>query len=262
MSDPGAQPSPGNTAERAIIVMPTYNERQNLETMATRIRSATPEVDLLVVDDNSPDGTGDLADKLTETDSRVHVLHRTEKAGLGRAYIAGFNWALERDYDLIIEMDADGSHRPEDLPRLLQGAAEMGSDGGVVIGSRYVPGGSVVNWPRHREILSKGANIYIRIMLGTSIKDATGGYRVYRASTLRKIDLSNVESAGYSFQVDLTLRVLQAGLTVTEVPITFVERELGASKMSSSVIRESFFRVAQWGVSAWLHGTTAASERK
>jgi dolichol-phosphate mannosyltransferase len=261
MSDPGAQPSPGNTAERAIIVMPTYNERQNLETMATRIRSATPEVDLLVVDDNSPDGTGDLADKLAETDSRVHVLHRTEKAGLGRAYIAGFNWALERDYDLIIEMDADGSHRPEDLPRLLQGAAEMGSDGGVVIGSRYVPGGSVVNWPKHREILSKGANIYIRIMLGTSIKDATGGYRVYRAATLRKIDLSNVESAGYSFQVDLTLRVLQAGLTVTEVPITFVERELGASKMSSSVIRESFFRVAQWGVSAWLHGTTAASER-
>jgi dolichol-phosphate mannosyltransferase len=262
MSDPGAQPSPGNTAERAIIVMPTYNERQNLESMATRIRSATPEADLLVVDDNSPDGTGDLADKLAETDSRVHVLHRTEKAGLGRAYIAGFNWALERDYDLIIEMDADGSHRPEDLPRLLQGAAAMGSDGGVVIGSRYVSGGSVVNWPKHREILSKGANIYIRVMLGTSIKDATGGYRVYRASTLRKIDLSNVESAGYSFQVDLTLRVLQAGLTVTEVPITFVERELGASKMSSSVIRESFFRVAQWGVSAWLHGTTAASERK
>jgi dolichol-phosphate mannosyltransferase len=259
MSDPAA-PSP----ERAIIIMPTYNERQNLEIMANRIRSSTPEVDMLVVDDNSPDGTGDLADKLAETDSRVHVLHRTEKAGLGRAYIAGFNWALERDYDLIIEMDADGSHRPEDLPRLLQGAAtgNAGSPADAVIGSRYVPGGTVVNWPRHREILSKGANIYVRLMLGTSIKDATGGYRVYRASTLRKIDLSNVESAGYSFQVDLTLRVLQAGLTITEVPITFVERELGASKMSSSVIRESFFRVAQWGVSAWAHGKTAASVRK
>jgi dolichol-phosphate mannosyltransferase len=255
MSDPGVAAAP----ERAIVVMPTYNERQNLETMATRIRTATPDVDLLVVDDNSPDGTGDLADKLVETDSHVHVLHRTEKAGLGRAYIAGFNWALERDYDLIIEMDADGSHRPEDLPRLLDAAA-AGAD--LVIGSRYVPGGSVVNWPKHREVLSKGANIYVRLMLGTSIKDATGGYRVYRAGTLRKIDLGNVESAGYSFQVDLTLRVLQAGLSVTEVPITFVERELGASKMSSAVIRESFFRVAQWGVGAWLHGRTAAGVRK
>lgn len=254
MSDPGVAPT-----ERAIVVMPTFNERQNLETMATRIRSATPDVDLLVVDDNSPDGTGDLADKLAETDPHVHVLHRTEKAGLGRAYIAGFSWALERDYDLITEMDADGSHRPEDLPRLLD-AARAGAD--LVIGSRYVPGGSVVNWPRHREVLSKGANIYVRLMLGTSIKDATGGYRVYQAATLRKIDLNNVESAGYSFQVDLTLRVLQAGLTITEVPITFVERELGASKMSSGVIRESFFRVAQWGVSAWVHGRTAASVRQ
>jgi dolichol-phosphate mannosyltransferase len=255
MSDPGAAPSP----ERAIIVMPTYNERQNLEIMANRIRSSTPDVDLLVVDDNSPDGTGDLADKLVETDSHVHVLHRTEKAGLGRAYIAGFNWALERDYSLIIEMDADGSHRPEDLPRLLD-AARAGAD--LVIGSRYVPGGSVVNWPKHREVLSKGANIYVKLMLGTSVKDATGGYRVYRATTLRKIDLNNVESAGYSFQVDLTVRVLQSGLSITEVPITFVERELGASKMSSAVIRESFFRVAQWGVSAWLHGRTAASVRR
>jgi dolichol-phosphate mannosyltransferase len=253
MSEPTA------SAERAVIVMPTYNERQNLESMASRIRSATPDVDLLVVDDNSPDGTGDLADKLAETDSHVHVLHRTEKAGLGRAYIAGFGWALERRYDLVIEMDADGSHRPEDLPRLLE-MVTAGAD--AVIGSRYVPGGAVVNWPRHREILSKGANIYVKLMLGTGVKDATGGFRVYRAATLRKIDLSNVESAGYSFQVDLTLRVLQAGLTIREVPITFVERELGASKMSSAVIRESFFRVAQWGVSAWLHGRTAASVRR
>jgi dolichol-phosphate mannosyltransferase len=252
----GAEPAP---AERVIIVMPTYNERQNLENMAGRIRSATPDVDLLVVDDNSPDGTGDLADKLAETDSHVHVMHRTEKAGLGRAYIAGFNWALEHGYDLIIEMDADGSHRPEDLPRLLE-AVQAGAD--AVIGSRYVPGGSVVNWPKNREILSKGANIYVRLMLGTRLRDATGGYRVYRAATLRKIDLNNVESAGYSFQVDLTLRVLQAGLKITEVPITFVERELGASKMSNAVIRESFIRVAQWGMSAWLHGRTAASVRR
>jgi dolichol-phosphate mannosyltransferase len=246
-------------AGRAIVVMPTYNERQNLESMAGRVAAAASDVDLLVVDDNSPDGTGDLADKLAEANPRVHVLHRTEKAGLGRAYIAGFGWALERGYDVIVEMDADGSHRPEDLPRLLE-ALVPGTD--AVIGSRYVTGGTVVNWPKSREFLSKGANVYVRLMLGTSIRDATAGFRAYRASTLRNIDLNNVESAGYSFQVDLTLRVLQAGMTIREVPITFVERELGASKMSSAVIRESFFRVAQWGMSAWLHGRTAASVRR
>src|SRR5215472_649774 len=158
---------------RVLIVMPTYNERQNLEIMAGRVREATPDADLLVVDDNSPDGTGDLADKLAETDKHVHVMHRSEKAGLGRAYVAGFSWALERGYDAIVEMDADGSHRPEDLPKLL--AALDGAD--AVIGSRYVPGGTVVNWPRSREILSRGANIYNRVMLGINIKDATGGYR-------------------------------------------------------------------------------------
>ena len=192
---------------RVLIVMPTYNERQNLEIMAGRIREAVPEADLLVVDDNSPDGTGDLADKLAEKDPRVQVMHRTEKAGLGRAYVAGFTWALERGYDLIVEMDADGSHRPEDLPRLLATA----TDADAVIGSRYVPGGTVVNWPKSREFLSKGANIYNRVMLGVRVKDATGGFRVYRAATLRRIDLNGIESAGYCFQIDMTLRVLQAG---------------------------------------------------
>ena len=244
---------------RVIIVMPTYNERQNLEIMAGRIRESTPDVDLLVVDDNSPDGTGDLADKLAEGDSHVHVMHRTEKAGLGRAYIAGFTWALERGYDAIVEMDGDGSHRPEDLPRLLEASA-AGAD--AVIGSRYVPGGTVVNWPKSREFLSRGANIYNRIMLGVSVRDATGGFRVYKAETLRKLDLSNIESAGYCFQIDMTLRVLQAGLTVTEVPITFVERERGSSKMSNAVIREAFFRVAQWGISARLRGRSAASVKR
>jgi dolichol-phosphate mannosyltransferase len=249
---------PESAAERAIIVMPTYNERQNLEIMAGRIRESVPDVDVLVVDDNSPDGTGDLADKLSETDSHVHVMHRTEKAGLGRAYVAGFTWALEHGYDVIVEMDADGSHRPEDLPRLL--TALSGADG--VIGSRYVPGGTVVNWPKSREFLSRGANIYNRMMLGISIKDATGGFRVYRAATLRKIDLGNIESAGYCFQIDMTLRILQAGLRLVEVPITFVERERGSSKMSNAVIREAFFRVAQWGVSARLRGRSAASVRR
>jgi len=245
-------------AGRTVIVMPTYNERQNLEIIAGRVRESVPAADLLVVDDNSPDGTGDLADKLAETDQHIQVMHRTEKAGLGRAYVAGFSWALERGYDVIVEMDADGSHRPEDLPRLLTALA--GAD--AVIGSRYVPGGTVVNWPKSREFLSRGANIYNRVMLGVSVKDATGGFRAYRAATLRKIDLNNIESAGYCFQIDMTLRVLQAGLKLIEVPITFVERERGKSKMSNAVIREAFFRVAQWGITARLHGRSAASPRR
>jgi dolichol-phosphate mannosyltransferase len=236
---------------RVLIVMPTYNERQNLEIMAGRIRESTPDAGLLVVDDNSPDGTGDLADKLAEADHHVHVMHRTEKAGLGKAYIAGFTWGLERGYDVIVEMDADGSHRPEDLPKLLAAVA-AGADG--VIGSRWVPGGKVVNWPKKREVLSRGANVYTRLMLGFSIKDATGGYRAYRAATLRKIDLANVESTGYSFQIDITIRVVKAGLRIVEVPITFVEREHGVSKMDSSIIREAFFRVLQWGIQSRVRG--------
>ena len=248
---------PGVAASRVVIVMPTYNERQNLEIMAGRIRQTVPDADLLVVDDNSPDGTGEVADKLAEADPHVHVMHRTEKAGLGRAYVAGFTWALDAGYDLIVEMDADGSHRPEDLPRLLAAAGRHDA----VIGSRYVPGGTVVNWPKSREFLSRGANIYNRLMLGIRIKDATGGFRVYRSATLRKIDLSGIDSAGYCFQIDMTLRVLQAGLDITEVPITFVERELGASKMSKGVIVEAFTRVAQWGITARLHGHSAAAVR-
>src|SRR5579863_1458682 len=245
-------------AGRVVIVMPTYNERQNLEIIAGRIREAVPDADVLVVDDNSPDGTGDLADKLAEADPRVQVLHRTEKAGLGRAYVAGFTWALDRGYDLIVEMDADGSHRPEDLPRLL--ATSGGAD--AVIGSRYVPGGTVVNWPASRRVLSAGANIYTRAMLGVRVKDATGGFRVYKAGTLREIDLNGIQSAGYCFQIDMTLRVLQAGLTIAEVPITFIERERGTSKMSRTVILESFVRVARWGIGARLHGHSAAAVRR
>ncbi len=243
---------------RVVIVMPTYNERQNLEIVAGRLREAVPDADLLVVDDNSPDGTGDLADKLAEADPRVQVMHRTEKAGLGRAYVAGFAWALERGYDLIVEMDADGSHRPEDLPKLLATSATADA----VIGSRYVPGGTVVNWPKSREFLSRGANLYNRIMLGVRVKDATGGFRVYRAATLRAIDLHGIQSAGYCFQIDMTLRVLQAGLAITEVPITFIERERGKSKMSNTVILEAFTRVARWGIGARLHGRSAAAPRR
>ena len=240
--NPSAEPA----ADRTVIVMPTYNERQNLESIAGRVRTALPEADLLVVDDNSPDGTGDLADKLAEKDPHVQVLHRTEKAGLGRAYIAGFGWALQRGYDVIVEMDADGSHQPEHLTALTGALDDEHAD--LSIGSRWVRGGKVVNWPKSREALSRAANIYTRLMLGLAVRDATAGFRAYRASTLRTISLDQVESTGYCFQIDLTVRVAQAGLKIVEVPITFVEREHGASKMSNSIILEAFWRVAQWGV--------------
>jgi dolichol-phosphate mannosyltransferase len=241
---PSADPQP----ERTVVVMPTYNERQNLESITGRVRAAMPAADLLVVDDNSPDGTGDIADKLAETDPHVQVMHRTEKAGLGRAYIAGFGWALDEGYDVIVEMDADGSHQPEFLPSLV-GAL---SHADLAIGSRWVRGGKVVNWPKSREALSRGANAYTRIMLGLGVHDATAGFRAYRASTLQKISLNRVESTGYCFQIDLTIRVAQAGLKIVEVPITFVEREHGSSKMSNRIIFEAFLRVAQWGTAQRL----------
>ena len=235
----GQQPS-----DRVAVIVPTYNERGNIESTVARVRSAVPEADLLVVDDNSPDGTGDIADKLAAEDSHVHVLHRDRKAGLGAAYIAGFHWALDEGYDVIVEMDADGSHRPEELPRLLDALANAD----LVLGSRYVPGGTVLNWPKSRELLSRGGNTYARLMLGIKLKDATGGYRAYRASTLRKIALDEVESQGYCFQIDLAMRAIRAGLTVTEVPITFVERVHGTSKMSRAVVAEALWRVTVWGI--------------
>ena len=230
--------------DRVAVIMPTYNERANIESTVGRVRSAVPEADLLVVDDNSPDGTGEIADKLAAEDSHVHVLHRDRKAGLGAAYIAGFHWALGEGYDVIVEMDADGSHRPEELPRLLDALASAD----LVLGSRYVPGGTVLNWPKSRELLSRGGNTYARLMLGIKLKDATGGYRAYRASTLRKIALDEVESQGYCFQIDLAMRAIRAGLTVTEVPITFVERVHGSSKMSRAVVAEALWRVTVWGL--------------
>ena len=235
---------PEQASDRVAVIMPTYNERANIEAMVGRVRRAVPGADLLVVDDNSPDGTGEVADKLAAEDPHVHVLHRERKAGLGAAYIAGFHWALEEGYDVIVEMDADGSHLPEELPRLLDALA--GAD--LVLGSRYVPGGTVVNWPKSREILSRGGNTYARLMLGIKIKDATGGYRAYRASTLRQIALDEVESQGYCFQIDLAMRAIRAGLTVTEVPITFVERVHGSSKMSRAVVAEALWRVTVWGI--------------
>jgi dolichol-phosphate mannosyltransferase len=235
---------------RVAVIIPTYNERENLESITSRVRGSVPEADLLIVDDNSPDGTGELADKLAAGDPQVHVLHRPGKSGLGAAYIAGFGWALERGYDAMVEMDADGSHQPQDLPRLLTAL----QDADAVIGSRWVPGGTVRNWPKSREALSRGANSYARIMLRLPVHDTTAGFRAYRAQTLRAIGLDSVRSQGYCFQIDLTLRAVNAGLTVVEVPITFVDRMKGASKMSRGVMVEAFWRVAQWGVAQRLHG--------
>ena len=229
---------------RVLVVIPTYDERENLEWIVGRVRSAVPEVDVLVVDDGSPDGTGQLADRLAAADPQVSVLHRTEKAGLGAAYLHGFRVALERGYDVVGEMDADGSHQPEQLPQLL--AALRDAD--LVIGSRWVPGGSVVNWPLSRKALSLGGNAYARMLLGIPVRDVTAGYRLFRRSTLETIDLGSVESAGYIFQTDLAFRTVRAGLRVVEVPIEFVERVRGESKMSRDVATESLRRITTWGL--------------
>ncbi|GHH70999.1 dolichol-phosphate mannosyltransferase [Streptosporangium violaceochromogenes] len=234
------------TLGRVLVVVPTYNERENLLAITARVRAAVPRAHVLIADDNSPDGTGALADALAAKDDHVHVLHRPGKDGLGAAYIAGFRWGLREGYDVLVELDADGSHRPEELPGLLRALAG-GAD--LVIGSRWVPGGRVVDWPGSREFLSRGANVYARMMLGVPVRDATAGFRAYRSSTLEKIGLDDVESQGYCFQVDLTLRTVRQGLRVVEVPITFVERAAGASKMSAGVVAEALWRVTRWGLS-------------
>ena len=234
---------------RVVVIIPTYNERENLEPIVRRVRSSVPAADLLVVDDNSPDGTGAAADELAAADSHVHVLHHGAKAGLGAAYIAGFRWALQHGYDAMVEMDADGSHQPEELARLLTALA----DADLVIGSRWIPGGRVMNWPKSREFLSRGANIYARLMLAIPLHDATAGYRAYRATTLRKIGLEDVDSQGYCFQIDLALRAVRGGLKVVEIPITFVDRTRGASKMSKAIVGEALWRVTLWGIRGRLH---------
>lgn len=229
---------------RVVMVVPTYNEAANIAWIVGRLRAAQPTVDVLVVDDGSPDGTGRIADGLAAADDQVHVLHRTSKGGLGAAYLAGFRWALDRGYDVIGEMDADGSHQPEQLQRLLSGL--LSAD--LVIGSRWVPGGSVVNWPWQREALSRGGNLYVRLLLGITVRDATAGFRLFRRTTLEKIHLDEVRSTGYVFQTDLVSRTLHAGLTVREVPIEFVERVRGESKMSGQVALESLKRITAWGL--------------
>jgi dolichol-phosphate mannosyltransferase len=232
------------TPDRVLVIIPTYQERENIEPIVERVLTSVPSAHVLVVDDGSPDGTGKAADAMAAEDPRVHVLHRTEKAGLGAAYIAGFDWALDAGYGVLVEMDADGSHAPEQLPRLL--AALDRAD--LVLGSRWVPGGAAVNWPRRRELLSRGGSLYSRMALGIPLRDATGGYRAFRREVLEGIDYAAVASEGYCFQVDLARRAINGGYHVVEVPITFVERVRGESKMSGAIVREALVKVTQWGV--------------
>lgn len=237
-----------------LVVVPTYNERESLPQITTRIRASVPSAHILIADDNSPDGTGALADSLAAADDQIHVMHRASKAGLGAAYIAGFTWGLEHEFDVLVEMDADGSHQPEQLHRLLDALV----DADLVLGSRWIAGGGTQNWSKGREVLSKGGNTYARLMLGIPVHDATGGYRAFRARTLRGLDLSNVASQGYCFQVDLAWRTIQRDFVVKEVPITFVERVAGTSKMSRAIVVEALWRVTEWGVQSRMSGLRRA----
>lgn len=229
---------------RVLVIIPTYNEAENITPIVTRVRASVPDAHILVADDNSPDGTGKLADELAGADEHVHVLHRHGKEGLGAAYLAGFQWGIDQGYGVLVEMDADGSHQPEELPRLL--TALKGAD--LVLGSRWIPGGRVVNWPKSREYLSRGGSTYSRMLLDVPIRDVTGGYRAFRKETLEGVGMAEIASAGYCFQVDLAWRAVKAGFHVVEVPITFVERERGDSKMSRSIVVEALWRVTAWGV--------------
>lgn len=229
---------------RVLVVVPTYNEAATLPAVVERTVERTTEADLLVVDDASPDGTGRIADDLAAADPRVHVLHRPRKTGLGPAYRAGLGWGLQHRYELLVEMDADLSHDPDQLPDLLAGAERAD----VVVGSRYVPGGRIRNWPPHRRLLSAGGNWYVRAVTGMPVRDATSGYRVYRRAVLEEIGLAELRSDGYAFQVETLLLAWRAGFRITERPITFVERRQGASKISRAIVLEALWRVLRWGV--------------
>lgn len=229
---------------KTLVIIPTYNERDNVEWIVGRVRAAVPAASVLVVDDNSPDGTGALAETLAAVDAQVNVLHRAGKEGLGAAYRDGMRWGLAAGYDALVEMDADGSHQPEQLSRLL----DRLQFADVVVGSRWVEGGGVVNWPIERKILSRGGSMYARFALGVPVRDVTGGYRAFTADAIRRIDLDAVLSQGYCFQIDMIWHAAVAGLKISEVPITFIERVHGKSKMSNAIVAEAMLRVTGWAI--------------
>jgi dolichol-phosphate mannosyltransferase len=224
---------------RTLVVVPTYNERENLPPLARRLLGLPTPVDMLVVDDNSPDGTGKIADELAAKNPSIHVLHRKEKNGLGRAYIAGFNWALENGYEFVFELDGDFSHNPDDIPMFLEAASKAE----LVLGSRYLNGIRIINWPLSRLMLSKCAATYVRIITGMPFTDPTGGYKCFRRRALQAINLEEVRSNGYSFQIEMTHKLWRQGLTVVEVPIVFTDRFQGHSKMSGHIVREALVMV-------------------
>nr|WP_144719414.1 polyprenol monophosphomannose synthase [Agrococcus jejuensis] len=228
-----------------LVLVPTYDERDSLPTTLRRLLESAPDVHVLVIDDGSPDGTGELAEEMAAKDSRIAVLHRSEKRGLGAAYVAGFREGLARGYDVLVEMDADGSHPPERLPQMLD-AVEAGAD--LAIGSRWIPGGSVVDWPIHRQALSRGANAYARLLLGIDVHDMTAGFRAYRSALLDAIDLDAIDSRGYAFQIEMTIASDDAHATIVEVPIAFAERAAGVSKMSMGIVVEALVKVTGWGL--------------
>jgi dolichol-phosphate mannosyltransferase len=233
------EPSAGRPA---LVCLPTYDERENIEAITRAILAATPQVDVLVIDDDSPDGTGALADAIAAREPRVHVLHRAAKEGLGKAYLAGFAWALARGYRLVLEMDADFSHDPRYLPGML----ERARDADLVLGSRYVAGGGTVNWGLGRKLLSRGGSLYARTILGVRIRDLTGGFKCFRREVLEAIDLPSVTCSGYAFQIELTYRALRRGFRVAELPIVFEDRRIGRSKMSRRIVLEAISKV--WAI--------------
>ncbi|MEP7002604.1 MAG: polyprenol monophosphomannose synthase [bacterium] len=233
-------------AEKALIIVPTYNERENIERLIDRVLAQDARIEMLIVDDGSPDGTGDVVDGISKTNPRVHALHRPKKMGLGTAYLAGFKWALERDYTYVLEMDADFSHDPIHLPQFLEAAKKAD----LVVGSRYQQGRvTVVNWPIARLILSYGANIYARRVTGLKLWDATGGFKCFRREVLAAIDLEDVRSNGYAFQIEMSFRAWKKGFRIAEIPIVFVDRSEGTSKMSFNIQREAFWMV--WRLRWW-----------
>lgn len=233
----------------ALVILPTYNERENLESIVRRVLDADDRISVLIVDDNSPDGTGDIADALSAADERIEVLHRAGKLGLGTAYLKGFAVAIRRGFDYAFEFDADGSHPADRLPACID-ALDEGAD--LVIGARWVPGGRTENWPLYRQFISRGASIYTRLVLRSKLHDLTAGFRGYRTEALGEVDLHAVRSAGYCFQIETAWLFERRGYRVVELPITFVERELGASKMSTGIVVEALWRTTAWGVGARL----------
>jgi len=231
-------------SSKTLIIIPTYQESENIISILERVQAANPEANVLVVDDSSPDGTGQIVERLMKSNPKIRLLTNSVKGGLGKAYVKGFKWGLSKDFDIFVEMDADGSHAPEQLPSILKNLDECD----VSLGSRWVPGGRIENWPISRQILSKGGNLYTRLMLGFKVKDATGGYRAYKRKVLESIDLDSIESQGHCFQVDMVRRSLAFGFKVCETPIVFTEREAGNSKMSRQIVIEAFTRIGFWGL--------------